>query len=91
MLSTKSKEMSKAKRIEAKKRKIQAFLDVAQLNDNEGRKRASLAKEPRIEEEPVKNERLEGTLEKWANGEGILWIGYNFDLFLLYNFFLPQI
>ena len=83
--------MSKAKRMEAKKRKIQAFLEVAELNDNEGRKRASLAKEPRIEEEPVKNERLEGTLEKWANGEGILWIGYNFDLFLLYNFFLPQI
>ena len=65
--------MSKAKRMEAKKRKIQAFLEVAELNDNEGRKRASLAKEPRIEEEPVKKEKLEGTLEKWANGEGI-WI-----------------
>ena len=63
--------MSKAKRMEAKKRKIQAFLEVAELNDNEGRKRASLAKEPRIEEEPVKKEKLEGTLEKWANGEGI--------------------
>jgi len=52
--------MSKAKRMEAKKRKIQAFLEVAELNDNEGRKRASLAKEPRIEEEPVKKEKLEG-------------------------------
>ena len=65
--------MSKAKRMEAKKRKIQAFLEVAELNDNEGRKRASLDKEPRIEEEPVKKEKLEGTLEKWANGAGI-WI-----------------
>ena len=79
--------MSKAKRMEAKKRKIQAFLEVAELNDNEGRKRASLAKEPRIEEEPVKKEKLEGTLEKWANGEGI-WISLISILTLLLLFFL---
>ena len=36
--------MSKAKRMEAKKRKIEAFLNLAKLNDEEGRKRASLAK-----------------------------------------------
>ena len=35
--------MSKAKRLEAKKRKIQAFLEVAKLNDNDGRKRISLS------------------------------------------------
>ena len=76
--------MSKAKRMEAKKRKIQAFLEVAELNDNEGRKRASLAKEPRIEEEPVKKEKLEGTLEKWANGKGI-WLSL-ISILTLFNF-----
>merc|ERR1712223_1673436 len=40
----KIQKMSKAKRMEAKKRKIEAFLNLAKLNDEEGRKRASLAK-----------------------------------------------
>lgn len=41
---------SKLKRKEAKKRKIQAFLDLAALNDQEGRKRNSLAKNPKLKE-----------------------------------------
>ena len=58
--------MSKAKRLEAKKRKIQAFLEVAKLNDNDGRKRISLStkQNQEVEKEAIepvpKKERLEG-------------------------------
>ena len=50
--------MSKAKRMEAKKRKIEAFLQVAKLNDEDGRKRTSLAKKPKLEE-PENDEKSE--------------------------------
>ena len=45
--------MMKQKRLEAKKRKIQAFLDVAKLNDDDGRQRKSLSsvKKVKLEEE----------------------------------------
>ena len=55
--------MSKAKRMEAKKRKIEAFLQVAKLNDEDGRKRTSLAKKPKLEE-PENDEKSETDSEK---------------------------
>ena len=61
--------MSKAKRLEAKKRKIEAFLQVAKLNDDEGRKRTSLAKKPKLEDEG-NNEKDEPTKEK-LDGESL--------------------
>ncbi len=47
--------MPKAQRLENKKRKIQAFLEIAQLNDAEGRKRSSMqvapVKKPKLEKD----------------------------------------
>ena len=55
------RKMSKAKRKEAKMRKIEAFLALAKMNDNDGRKRKSLSNVPKVEDEPeVKKEKLEG-------------------------------
>ena len=54
--------MSKAKRLEAKKRKIEAFLQIAKLNDEDGRKRTSLAKKPKLEE-PEEDEKSETDFE----------------------------
>ena len=42
--------------MEAKKRKIEAFLNLAKLNDDEGRKRASLAKKFKPEDKSENRE-----------------------------------
>ena len=48
--------MSKAKekRLESKKRKIEAFLNVAKMNDEDERRRQSLTKKPKLEEKTEK-------------------------------------
>jgi hypothetical protein len=51
--------MSKHKKMEAKKRKIEAFLTLAKMNDTDGRKRTSLEKKPRLEEQPETPEKKE--------------------------------
>ena len=66
--------MSKAKRMEAKKRKIEAFLQVAKLNDEDGRKRTSLAKKPKLEE-PENDEKIETDSEKNSPKQGNLLKG----------------
>lgn len=45
--------------MEAKKRKIEAFLTLAKMNDTDGRKRTSLEKKPRLEEQPETPEKKE--------------------------------
>ena len=50
---------SKEEKLQAKKRKIEAFLNVAQLNDSEGRSRNSLAKKPKTENEQLEGEELQ--------------------------------
>ena len=49
---------SKEQKLASKKRKIEAFLNVAQLNDVEGRKRPKVKDDKPLE--PAKNENLEG-------------------------------
>ena len=55
---------SKEEKLQAKKRKIEAFLNVAQLNDSEGRSRNSLAKKARTENEQLEGEELQALRQR---------------------------
>jgi len=63
------KKWSKAKRMEAKKRKIEAFLNLAKLNDEEGRNRSSLAKKLKTEEDKPQNENDQDSLKENLQNE----------------------